>query len=1608
MAWGNYHPLQEEDDESYDESWATASEDAKYTSNAPLSALPAQQLKSGHEQDSEDELIRAEQPEGDDDDDDDDDEDIDKDGRSFHAAGTTKEKRAAQNAIFRAFAMKQEEQITEKEVKEALQDIDDDKLSIKQLLKKQETSVSITNPRDYQTELFQRAKDDNIIAVLGTGSGKTHIATLLLRHILDLELEARKNGRPPRISFFLVNSVNLVFQQSNVLECGLGGHTVEGICGAMGASLWNRETWQKHFEKNMVIVCTAQVLVDCMMHSFINMTQINLLIFDEAHHAKSGHPYARLMKDYYMTISDPSQRPRVFGMTASPVDANTDVKETAVQLERMLNCKIATTSDVTLASNSINRPTEEIARYSRLPSGYETAFHQELKARYGHMSVFEKLFTKAKLYASELGRWAADEYWSFCFSEKESRKRELRQEFRFNKANTKKSVEKLDDEIAQLREAAEYVKNHDNGVPRLLHEDLSSKVLLLHSYIDQYYRRHGNNRCIVFVEQRETARLLYQIFQHIGGPHLHGGLLVGISGRIGDFNVSLSKQVRTVSDFRKGELNCIFSTSVAEEGLDIPQCNLVARFDLYRTMIGYVQSRGRARHQNSRYLHMIETDNPHHDALIFDVMSAEQRMKNFCQGLSGDRLLDTDDMHIDNLLKAERSLPYYQDPATGARLTYSSSLSVLGYFVACLPTKNEQTNLQPTYVVSRMVNQDPNGMIESGFQCEVILPESSPITFMTGKVHRKKALAKCSAAFQMCLELRKRGHLDANLLSTMKKAAPAMRNALLAVSEKKKDRYPMRVKPDIWQTDLGTIPEQLYLTVVDVDAGLDRPHQPLGILTRVPLPPFPSFPIYLKDDRASNVLSIPLSKPLKVTAEALERFTNFFFLTYKDITNKAYEPDITKIYYWQVPILQSQETISRNANPKDVIDMAQLRCVDNPNYRWTPDMPIEEIIERVVNVYHKADLKWTPNMLDEELSDKYIVDRGDGGRRFYAIDVMPDMKPMDRVPDNVPAYKFHKNILDYSISLFKKQRLERAATWNLAQPVMRVEKIGHRRNWLAMIDRKDDEEVTEIQQNTTYVCPEPLRISPLSTRYVAMCYVFPAIIHRLEDYLIALEACQLLDLDIGPALALEAVTNDSENSDEHGEEKTNFKSGMGPNYERLEFMGDCFLKMATSISTFVQQPDENEFEFHVRRMLMLCNKNLFNVAVEKRGLVEYIRTAAFSRRTWYPKLKLLEGKGAKAGTKADQNQAIMHSLGDKSVADVCEALIGAAFMQHNQRGQWNPQMWDEAVKAVTKLVMSEDHLMERWTDYYAGYQLPKYQLAEATAAQLDLAAKVEKQHPYHFKYPRLLRSAFIHPSQAFAWEHIPHYQRLEFLGDSLLDQAFIMDLFYNYPEKDPQWMTEHKTPMVSNQFLGAVSVKLGFHQHIRQNNSALESQIYEYVVNLKEAERESNGAVDYWTTVTEVPKCLADVVEAYVGAIFVDSEFNFSVVQEFFDMHLKPFFLDMYVYDTFANQHPATRLKRRLEDELGCKQHRIATHTTVKALPGDKDRVVAMLMIHDRVHFHGVAVSGRYAKKKVADIALEAMDGLPEYEYKKRYGCDCNEPVVPVPNGQVSQVSEVA
>ena len=240
------------------------------------------------------------------------------------------------------------------------------------------------------------------------------------------------------------------------------------------------------------------------------------------------------------------------------------------------------------------------------------------------------------------------------------------------------------------------------------------------------------------------------------------------------------------------------------------------------------------------------------------------------------------------------------------------------------------------------------------------------------------------------------------------------------------------------------------------------------------------------------------------------------------------------------------------------------------------------------------------------------------------------------------------------------------------------------------------------------------------------------------------------------------------------------------------------------------------------------------------------------------------------------------------------------------------------------------------------------------------------------------------------FEQVPNYQRLEFLGDALLDMAFITYLYTKYPDKDPQWLTEHKTPMVSNKFLGAVCVKLGWHTHLRHNSALLSSQIRDYVTEIHEAEREAAGSVDYWVSGQEPPKCLADTIEAFVAALFV-SEFSFTPVQTFFETHLQPFFTDMTLpsYERFASNHPTTRLARLLGITLGCADWRMGAEETKTCIPGKSRQVVAMVVVHGKVVFHALGQSGRYARVRASQKALEALEGLPPFEFRRRFGCGC-------------------
>ncbi|KAI9832203.1 MAG: Dicer-like protein 1 [Phylliscum demangeonii] len=1415
--------------------------------------------------------------------------------------------------------------------------------------------VIITDPREYQLELYERAKEQNTIAVLDTGSGKTLIAVLLLRYTIDQELEDRSRGVAPRIAFFVVDSVTLVFQQHSVISCNLD-QKIECFCGEMGCDLWTKDIWKKHFDENMVIVCTADVLYQCLMHAFITIDQINLLIFDEAHHAKKNHAYARIMKDFYLADENTGRRPRVFGMTASPVDAKIDVVRAAKELETLLHCRIATTLDLALLRRTVHKPDEQIASYTPLQVAFETVFCKKMKERFGHLEVFSRFFRHALEFTAELGPWCADHIWSYLLLDSEAQKLEHKLERDFTENRNKfESLEMLDASIAQLQQALKMIESHVFQEPRIGLDDLSSKVLLLHSYLKQRFDHPTEDKCIVFVQKRYAARVLGDLFARFNLPHMRIGVLLGArKGEPGDLNLSYRQQVATLTKFRKGTFNCLFSTSIAEEGLDIPDCNLVIRFNLYSTLIQYIQSRGRARRSNAKYVQLVEHDNIAESKTVQDVHQGEGLVRDFCQSLPADRLLQGNNCNMDDLTFKERSYRTYVEPSTGAKLTYASSLVVLGHFVDSLPHEGEVT-MRTNYVLTVKDKQ---------FICEVILPENAPLRSAIGRPASRKFDAKRSAAFEACLQLRQRKYLDDHLLPIYHKKLPAMRNAQLALKLKNAKDYKMRIKPKFWADSVGTVPTELFLTII----VLEEPHeeketsqQRLAVLTRTALPRFPVFPLFLPSGSRAEVRCVKIAGSLKLTPKMLDGINCFTLRLFKDVFNKIYEPDMTQLPYWFAPVTTGQ--VSSEGRPvEDLVDWALIKFTEE-----------------------REEQEWDESTPSEYFADKFLVDPYDGARRYFTVAVDPNLKPRDPVPSGAPPRRFMDTILDYSHSLFRKSRLR--VSFKADQPVIVAHRVVHRRNWL--------DEITEQERGTAtkcYICPEPLRISTLPTSIAAFSLMFPGIMFRLDSYLIALELFQSLDLEVEPSLALEAVTKDSDNTDDHRGQQMHFQRGMGRNYERLEFLGDCFLKMATSISLFTKDPDDSEYEYHVSRMVMICNQRLLETAL-KLELYESIRSKSFNRRVWYPEEpKLLQGKGVNKG-----KEQLKHMLGDKSIADVCEAIIGAALLSHHQTGNF-----DHAVKAVTALVSDANHTQQAWADYYRFYKPPAFQTAGASRSQIDLAEQLALKHDYRFRYPRLARSAFTHPSFPFSWERIPCYQRLEFLGDSLLDMACVNHLFHRFPDRDPQWLTEHKMAMVSNQFFGALCVKMGFHRHLRHNNVMVEKQIREYVTEMQEAEEEAKGSRDYWVNCKNPPKALPDVIEAYVGAVFVDSEYNYHEVERFFEAHIKWFFEDMTIYDSFANKHPTNSLHNLLTS-LQCHNYRLLAKEIPALTPGGSPSVLAAVMVHGEVVAEGHAASSRVAKVRASSSALEVLDRMKRADFRRLYRCACRV----VEDGEVGEVGEV-
>lgn len=640
---------------------------------------------------------------------------------------------------------------------------------------------------------------------MDTGSGKTQVAVLRIREEL-----ARSDKRV----WFLAPTVALADQQHSVLQAQIAGLQSRLICGSDNVEAWSDQNiWDAALYNIRVVVSTFQILFDAVSHGFVRLDSLSLIVIDEAHHCVKKQSIARLMRELYGRDRERGlDVPHIMGLTASPLMRSNFDDLYALESTLDAMCRSPQKHRKELMAK-VNRPQMHTIRYSEPLDPAVTGILPLTRSMASLSLVFRELditqdpevlhlraektersraklrkiiqthstycrnrvksfCNVAKAIYTELGPWAADYYIHKVIQ-------------RFLASYTAPA----DDLLAELSEEtkkylAEAFLRVDAPPPPAVPGELSSKAGKLIEVIHGHKQKDSVG--IVFVKERATVAVLTHLLSvhPLTADRYRVGSMVGTSTRPGrqrDFlDLSCREDIYSLQDFRVGKTNLLVATNVLEEGIDVPECNLVVCFDEPKSPKSFIQRRGRAR-MSSSYLYLVipETSSKTADAW----KAFEDEMKRLYE----------DDMRskkvVEELEKTENpNYPVLEDEVTGARLTIDDAKRHLEHFCTTLSSQ-KFVDSSPYYTIKTIDGKPVDPDQSCLLRATVHLPP-----FLVPELRRFESLqswysqeyAMKDAAFQAYSKLREVGLVNRNLLPVHMSdlvPGPEARDGMADVSE---------------------------------------------------------------------------------------------------------------------------------------------------------------------------------------------------------------------------------------------------------------------------------------------------------------------------------------------------------------------------------------------------------------------------------------------------------------------------------------------------------------------------------------------------------------------------------------------------------------------------------------------------------------------------------------------------------------------------------------------------------------------------------------------------------------------------------------------------------
>lgn len=307
--------------------------------------------------------------------------------------------------------------------------------------------------------------------------------------------------------------------------------------------------------------------------------------------------------------------------------------------------------------------------------------------------------------------------------------------------------------------------------------------------------------------------------------------------------------------------------------------------------------------------------------------------------------------------------------------------------------------------------------------------------------------------------------------------------------------------------------------------------------------------------------------------------------------------------------------------------------------------------------------------------------------------------------------------------------------------------------------------------------------------------------------------------------------------------------------------------------------------------------------------------------------------------KVPYNLLTQHSIPNKSIADCVEALIGTYLISCGSLGAIYFMDWlglKVLSKEIKNNVKQNEHSLEnnivsmpngeKWLPQpKSPLIIPKYwindkiRIKEMNEKLLETYYKHRLDHfekiiGYKFKDRAYIVQAFTHNS--FYENTVTDcYQRLEFLGDAVLDYLITRYLYEDPRCHSPGTLTDLRSALVNNTFFAALAVKYNFHKYLMMLSSELyrvidgfvrkfniyynHSEIFAQKTKENHYERGDKYECNYWELFIseneaehlediEVPKALGDIFESVAGAIYLDSGMSLEAVWKAYYPMMRP------------------------------------------------------------------------------------------------------------------------